>query len=289
MAAAAFLHQIYYSDATRANLDPGFIPLDNLANERPDWREYWPMRRFLLEHAGRMDESAFYGFFSPKFGEKTGMTANDAHEFITSVQHHTDVVLFPPFFDQGACYLNVFEQAISHHRGFFPTFKAAVDHIAPGVAIESLITDSRNTVFSNFFAARPRFWRDWLAANEVLFAIAESREGELAQSLNAEAPYKSGTGPVAAKVFMMERVATLLLTTQRDWRVAVRDPMAAPEEPLFAPYRAELIAMDALKIAASLRGASGYLQTFRRLQQYIAQSSRARFELREESRQASGE
>ena len=39
--------------------------LDNLRNERPDWREYWPIRRFLLE--GTPDPDAFYGFFSPRF------------------------------------------------------------------------------------------------------------------------------------------------------------------------------------------------------------------------------
>lgn len=272
----AYLHQIFYSEASRASLDPGFIPLDNLANERPDWREYWPIRRYLIENGARMDETAYYGFFSPKFGEKTGMTADAVHAFIDAQSDPADVVLFPPFFDQGACYLNVFEQAISHHRGFYPTFKAAVALIDPGLAIESWITDSRNTVYSNFFAARPAFWRAWLAANETLFAIAETRSGELALGLNAAAPY--APAPVAAKVFMMERVATLLLATQPRWRCCVRDPLAAPEEPLFAPFRAELIAMDALKIAATLRGPNGYLPAFRRLQQHIAQSSRARFE-----------
>lgn len=276
MTAKTFLHQIYYSEASRQGLDPGFIPLDNLANERPDWREYWPIRRYLTEHGARLDDSAYYGFFSPKFREKTGMSADAVQGFIEALSEETDIVLFPPFFDQGACYLNVFEQAISHHRGFYPTFKSAVAEVAPDVAIESLITDSRNTVFSNFFAARPKFWREWLAANEVLFHIAESGKGELAAGLNAEASYQPGA--VAAKVFMMERVATLLIATRPGWRVAVRDPLAAPPEPLFAPFRAELVAMDALKIAASLHRGTEYLQVFRRMQQFIVQSSRARYE-----------
>ena len=45
------IHQIYYSPETRAQLDAGFTPLDNLANERPDWREYWPIRNHLLRNA----------------------------------------------------------------------------------------------------------------------------------------------------------------------------------------------------------------------------------------------
>ena len=39
-----YAYQIYYSEQTRDALDPGFLPLDNLANPRPDWREYWPIR-----------------------------------------------------------------------------------------------------------------------------------------------------------------------------------------------------------------------------------------------------
>jgi hypothetical protein len=27
-------------------MEPGYRMLDNLANERPDWYEYWPIRRF---------------------------------------------------------------------------------------------------------------------------------------------------------------------------------------------------------------------------------------------------
>ena len=42
------LYQIVYSSQTRAAVAAGFEVLDNLSNERPDWFEYWPMRRFLL-------------------------------------------------------------------------------------------------------------------------------------------------------------------------------------------------------------------------------------------------
>lgn len=32
-----FVYQIYYDDISRQQLDPGFIPLDNMTNSRPDW------------------------------------------------------------------------------------------------------------------------------------------------------------------------------------------------------------------------------------------------------------
>lgn len=94
------IHQIFYSDDTRRTLDPGFIPLDNLANERPDWREYWPIRKFLS-------------------------------------------------FD-----------------------------------ITGLLTDSRNTMFCNYFVVTGRFWRAWFSIKEKMFAICEGPDCELKRKLN---------------------------------------------------------------------------------------------------------
>jgi hypothetical protein len=62
------IYQIYYSEATKAHNDPGFLPMDNLANERPDWREYWPIRNYLLNN--NLEEDTRYGFLSPKFEAK---------------------------------------------------------------------------------------------------------------------------------------------------------------------------------------------------------------------------
>ena len=49
METAVRLFQIAYSPATLAAVEPGFEVLDNLANPRPDWYEFWPMRRYLRE------------------------------------------------------------------------------------------------------------------------------------------------------------------------------------------------------------------------------------------------
>ena len=62
------------------NSDPGFDVLDNSANERPDWYEYWPIRKFLLNET--LDENAFYGFLSPKFKLKTNLSAAEVRDFI---------------------------------------------------------------------------------------------------------------------------------------------------------------------------------------------------------------
>src|SRR5271163_1516352 len=77
---AAHIYQILNHYTSRQELDPDFGVLDNSANERPDWFEYWPIRRFLLNEA--LDENAFYGFLSPKFKLKTGLSSAAVREFI---------------------------------------------------------------------------------------------------------------------------------------------------------------------------------------------------------------
>ena len=62
---AMHTYQILNHYTSRQELDPGFEVLDNSSNERPDWYEYWPIRKFLQNEA--LDENAFYGFLSPKF------------------------------------------------------------------------------------------------------------------------------------------------------------------------------------------------------------------------------
>src|SRR4051812_6556887 len=73
----AAVYQVVYSDSTRAALDPVLLALDNSANQRPDWREYHPIRSFLL-HAP-LDEQRFYGFLSPKFSLKTALRGEQVH------------------------------------------------------------------------------------------------------------------------------------------------------------------------------------------------------------------
>jgi hypothetical protein len=254
----AHIHQIFYSRATQTQLDAGFTGLDNTANPRPDWREYWPIRQFLARES--LVESDLYGFFSPRFRTKTGLSAEAVHRFIDAQSPDVDVVLFCPYFDQSACFLNIFEQGAYCHRGFLQVVKQAVARIAPGVSVDDLITDSRNTVFCNFFVAKPRFWRRWLEKCEVLFDIAERGADPFAQQLNADTTYYPQVAP--AKVFLIERVASLMLVTE-PWRVSSYQSNRMPLGiELFTSLRRELLQLDALKIAFTVNADLQYRAAF---------------------------
>jgi hypothetical protein len=253
---AMHIYQILNHYTPRQDLDPGFAVLDNSTNERPDWFEYWPIRRFLLSET--LDENAFYGFLSPKFKLKTSLSSSAVRDFILAVDPSADVVLLSPSIHNSAYYLNVFEHGDAEHPGLKNAAKRLLERLDLPSDLDSLVSDSRNTVHSNYFIAKPRFWRAWLAINEKMFAIAETPGDSLGEALRAPAPYR-GSRNVQMKIFVMERLATWLLTRDRSFAARVRDPFVARSRIYKLPVA---IVCDALKIAYATEGRTQYKDVF---------------------------
>ena len=257
--AKLFIHQIYNDQVTRVSLDPDLLPLDNSANERPDWREYWPIRQYLLTHD--LEEGALHGFFSPPFRDKSWPSRERIGKFVTSCYREPDVVILTPKFEwDSTLFTSVFEQGEHMHPGLMAAAEAAFDEIGLRVDVGSLINDSRRTVFSNCFVATRIFWRRWLDINEQLFALAENEASRAGALLRANTAYRSNAGPVQQKVFIMERVASLILASDETLKVE-----SFPPERSFGDASIEAICCDALKIAMRERPDAHYSTTFRQL------------------------
>jgi hypothetical protein len=253
---AMHIYQILNHYTPRQDLDPGFAVLDNSTNERPDWFEYWPIRGYLLNE--RLDENAFYGFLSPKFKLKTSLSSTAVRDFILASDSAADVILLSPSIHNSAYYLNVFEHGDAEHPGLKSVAKRLLERLELPSDLDSLVSDSRNTVHSNYFIAKPRFWRAWLALNEKMFAIAETPGDALGEALRAPAPYR-GSLNVQMKIFVMERLATWLLTRDRSFTARVRDPFVARSRIYKLPVA---IVCDALKIAYATEGRTQYKDVF---------------------------
>ena len=207
------LYQIYYDDASFQALDAGFIPLDNRSNERPDWSEYWPIRHFLRTHALKEDD--YYAFLSPKFELKTQLNAAQLMQFVQASQRDdVDAFIVSPFWDQAVFFQNVFEQGDFWHPGLMAVTQTFLQRIGNPTDLERLITHGQNTVFCNYIVAKPRFWYRWLALVEQLFNIAEaSPEDELGRCLTLGTRHNNQYS-YPFKVFIQERLATLILATE---------------------------------------------------------------------------
>jgi hypothetical protein len=251
------LYHIAYSLETLQSAPAEFIILDNLKNERPDWFEYWPIRNYLT--SSTLSEDDLYGFFSPKFSLKTGLSAAAVKQFIGNDGGISDCYIISPQPDMGAFYLNVFEQGEAFDNGTLVTIQAAVKEAGLDISIDSLVMDSRRVIFSNYFLARPKFWREWLKFNEIIFKHAEDENSEIGKLLREPTSYDG----VQRKVFIQERTASLLLSANPYWKTVRYNPfkLAWSGTPL-NQFPLEAVISDALKIAYTETQDQEYLSAY---------------------------
>lgn len=252
------LFQIAYSPESLANVESGYQVLDNLSNQRPDWYEYWPIRNYLLTEP--LDEQAFYGFFSTKFQTKTGLSYADVFDFVQQQVETVDIVLFSPQPDMGAFFINVFEQGEAFDPGFTDAFNSYLLHVGVDVSITSIVMDARHIVFSNFFVAKPAFWRAWLATAEAMFAICEGPSCVLKNKMCVETTYP---GAAQRKIFLIERIASFLLSIQPQWRSVTYNPFNTAWSMFgfrLQPHQAYV--SDALKLAFNQHRYPQYLEAY---------------------------
>jgi hypothetical protein len=250
---------ISYTHEIFNNVEAPFAPLNNLENPRPDWQEYWPIRNFLLNE--QMHKDHYYGFFSPRFKEKTGLNSKKIVEYLTNQKNNIDVFIFSPQPDMGAFFINVFEQ----NEIFDPGFKEAAQNFCKfaglDIDISNLIMDSRNIVFSNYFIAKPSFWKRWLEVCEILFNTCEYYP----KIANIHGWTKSTTyrDSIQRKVFLIERIASLILNTETQWKMHSHNPfLFAYSGSRLNQFPEEAVICDALKIAFKETGNMLYLRQY---------------------------
>jgi hypothetical protein len=228
-----YLHQIYYDDASKGRLLPGFIPLDNSKNERPDWFEFWVMLNFLRHNV--LQDDAWYGFVSPKFKEKTGLSAHDVVEKITVEGENADVLLCTVAWDQVAYFLNPWEQGEVVHPGIRALSQRFFDHAGYQVDLKTLVSDSYSTVFSNFVVARAAYWQRWQVLAEQFLAFVEGAS-PVGQALSDVTHYYGKKTHYPMKTFVQERFPALILSGG-GFRVIKSDPsdIRPPNKVLFKP------------------------------------------------------
>lgn len=199
------IYQIYYDELTFNKLLPGFIPLDNTLNTRPDWFEFWVILNFLRNN--RLEDNEWYGFLSPKFYEKTGFDSDYVFEVLKNYGAESNVALFSPNWDQLSYFLNPFEQGEFWHPGLMGKFQEFVDVCGLGINVSTLVTDSLSSVFSNYVVAKKEFWGEWKILAEKLFLYAEHNpDFQTSTNYGAEDIFY----PI--KTFIQERLATLVLS-----------------------------------------------------------------------------
>jgi hypothetical protein len=200
------IYQIYYDHVSLAMLDAGFIPLDNSKSQRPDWFEFYPMLNHLNHN--ELEDGVWYGFLSPKFRKKTGYTSS----FINNVldqNSSAEVALFSHSWDQAAYFKNPWEQGEYFHQGLMAEAQNFLDQIKLKLNLDNVVSDSSNTVYSNFLIAKKKYWEHWRVLANQLYEFAESHPHS--RGLQYGTKYGLLKKKYEMKVFVQERLPTLIL------------------------------------------------------------------------------
>ena len=182
------------------------------------------------------------------------------------------MLLFSPHPDMGAFFLNVFSQGETFDAGLIDAYSAFLAHIGRPAPLRQLVMDARQICSSNYFVARPAFWREWLALNEALFAVCEGPASALREQLTQRTSCPAGGGQVAErKVLLQARAASLRLATQPCWRSVPHNPFGmgwSASRLRQQPHDA--FASDALKRAFRDTGWPHHIQAFAAVRERFA-------------------
>lgn len=244
-----FIFQIYYDQTSKQKLDPGFLPLDNTKNNRPDWYELWSIKNFLKTHT--LEEDSWYGFLSPKFYKKTGLTSEQINTFLHESDNDATIALISYAWDQIAYFRNPFEQGEIWHPGLTHLAQAALLHLGYNVYLDELITHSGNFTFSNYIIAKPPYWRKWEVLATALFDLIEEPSTQLSRALRNLTSYGSQSNLAPMKTFIQERLPSVILSTN-EFRTITLDNSAT--FPIFERiFNVNDTTRERLKICDSLK------------------------------------
>ena len=259
-----YIHQIYYDQNSRNQVDVNFIPLDN-RDGPADWFEFYPIVNFLKNTD--LIEDGWYGFLSPKFSLKTGITSNQLISTIAQYSSHANVALFSPAWDQLAYFKNPFEQGEFCHPGLIGMSQEFLNQSSCQIDLTKLVTHSSTSVFSNFIIAKPEYWRKWLLIAEEFFEFAEGNV--LGDTVYLDAINKKGP----MKTFIQERLSSIVLS-QNNFATLTMDfgQFATIHDQLFdnnPRTRKILQTCDLLKEKFATSGDESYLQMYFKIRRDI--------------------
>lgn len=251
------IHHIAYSAETLRSAPGEFLVLDNTANPRPDWYEYWPIRQYLATQP--LQEDHYYGFLSPRFQQKTGLTAKAFISAVLAQRADADIIFCSPQPEVGALFQNVYFGSDAADPGSLALYSAILDASPWKLDIGALVNDARDTVYSNYFVARPRFWRVWFELAEAIFRVAEDPANPFSAALNGVTSYGNG---VMRKVFLIEGLASALIRRHSFRAVSIPIRQHDGNLNIFSAYRQQAETCNALKAAFNDSGAAAHLEIF---------------------------
>lgn len=200
------IHQIYYRDDQRRLLDPAFIPYDNTANPRPEWREYYVFREEFFR--GSCREDAITGYVSWKFRAKTKTKGALFTKFIRSNPGYDAYFFNPPGLVRER-FRNVWLQGEHHHPGLIEITEAVFAYAGFPLRLSELCHEKGQALYCNYWAGTAAFWRKYMTFCEKVYDTIETvLPAQLKHRIDRRADVAIDA---CYRPFIMERMFTTLL------------------------------------------------------------------------------
>jgi len=186
---------------------------------------------------------------------------------LAQVHEQCDVVLLHAAWSEIAFYRNVFEHGDVYSPGLSELSQQFFDQVGIQVDVKDIVTNSSNSVFSNYVVAKPAYWKKWLEIADKFFDCVEGPSG---QKFRVDTLHFNRPAPM--KAFIQERFASVVLT-QNAFRVLVPDLSAIAPIPWptqnAEETRAILRMCDFMKGRFYSTGDPDYLNMFYKLRSEI--------------------
>jgi hypothetical protein len=197
--------------------ETSFWPLVLPDNSHAAWREV----RILVDFYRRGDhlKDGKTGIFSPKFGLKTKVSAEDFLKFVEA-NHSADVCIINAFPAMPYYSFNVWMQGEINHPGLTERTQALLD--ASGIAWNISAVPrhtAKNLCYSNFWVGSQTFWESYVGGilDKIVRFLEQNPDSAAARSV-MDVTYHTDAAPFLP--FIVERLFSTFLSLNEDVSVA---------------------------------------------------------------------
>lgn len=213
-----FLYQIWYDENSKPDEHSGFLAFDCRHNPEFLKREIAHLVRFYNEIVTNANDNDYFALLSPRFFEKTGLTAHDVKDFVLK-NPNQDVYLFNPYPMNVYLYSNVWEQGEEHHHGLKNLTQNLLDKAGVDFNVHSKHRNKiTSTVYCNYWLASKRFFDDFITFIKKLDKTIDEMPNNEKEQYFQETTYFRTTAIFYP--FIFERLISLYLLTNNQYKIA---------------------------------------------------------------------
>lgn len=212
-----FLYQIWYDEQTKPSEQSGLLAFDCQQNPEFLKREIVHLIRFYDEIVINANDNDYFSLLSPRFFEKTGLTAHDTKQFVMNNPNY-DIYLFNPYPMNTYLYLNVWEQGEEHHHGLKQLTQNLLNKANIDFDINSSHRNTINsTVYCNYWLASKNFFDDFIPFIKKLDKVIDDMPYHEKEQYFQETNYFRTTAIFYP--FIFERMLSLFLLINNQYQV----------------------------------------------------------------------